>query len=269
MAKPQDTFSFEPTERSTDDAALVVDLGGFEGPLDLLLELARRQKVDLVHISILALADQYLAFIAEARRMRLELAADYLVMAAWLAYLKSRLLLPDQKAKDEPEAAELAADLAERLARLEVLRKAAQMLGQRARLGVDEFARGMPEAVVVHAAPSWDVGLHDLLSAYLERRRFQAASRVSIARRTVWSLQEARAVLERLVGRALDWAPIDAFLTDFALDGPARRSARASAFAASLELAREGKIDIRQDRAFAPLFVRKRAATFAALEAAP
>ena len=265
-ARPDETFEFQPVERNEGEAALVVDLGSFEGPLDLLLELARRQKVDLVHISILALADQYLAFVAEARRMRLELAADYLVMAAWLAYLKSRLLLPDHSAKNEPEAAELAADLAERLARLEVLRQAAQQLGQRERQGVDVFGRGMPEPIVVHTGPMWDVGLQDLISAYLDRRKHQAAARVRIARRTVWSLQEAREVLERLVGRALEWAPIDAFLIDFALDGPARRSARASAFAASLELARDGSIDLKQEAAFAPLYVRKRAATFPALE---
>ncbi|MCA0422992.1 MAG: segregation/condensation protein A [Proteobacteria bacterium] len=250
--------SFDAPDRAEGEAALVVDLSGFEGPLDLLLDLARRQKVDLARISILALAEQYLIFIAEARRLRLELAADYLVMAAWLAYLKSRLLLPEQKQEGEPEAAELAADLAERLARLEALRRAATLIGQRPRLNVDVFQRGMPQPVVVHHGAAWDVTLHDLISAYLDRRRHQAAARVSIARRTVWSLQEAREALERLVGHAIDWAPIDTFLTGYALDPSARRSARASAFAASLELAREGSIDLRQDKAFAPLFLRKR-----------
>lgn len=262
MAQAQNPLDFELPERAEGERALVLDLSGFEGPLDLLLDLARRQKVDLSQISILALADQYLAFIAEARRMRLELAADYLVMAAWLAYLKSRLLLPEQKKEGEPEASELAAGLADRLARLEALRRAATQLGQRPRLNIDVFTRGMPQPVVVKQGGGWDVSLHDLISAYLERRRHQAAARVSIARRTVWSLQEARAVLERLVGHSIDWAPMDAFLADFALDPVARRSARASAFAASLELAREGAIDLRQDRAFAPLYVRRRPPQF-------
>lgn len=258
MAARQDNLDFDNPDRDERESALVVDVGGFEGPLDLLLELARRQKVDLHQISILALADQYLSFIAEARRMRLELAADYLVMAAWLAYLKSRLLLPDERKADEPQAAELAADLAEKLARLEIIRKAAQQLGARERLGIDVFARGNPEPVVVHREAVWQVSLHDFLAAYLERRVHQVKARVTLHKRTVWSLQEAREVLERLVGRSLEWAPIDVFLMDFTLDPQGRRTARASAFAASLELAREGHIDLRQDAAFAPLFLRKR-----------
>lgn len=190
--------------------------------------------------------------------MRLELAGDYLVMAAWLAYLKSRLLLPGERKADEPEVAELAADLAERLARLEVMRKAAKLLGERERLGVDVFGRGAPEPVVVRREPVWQVTLHDFLTAYLERRVHQAKAHVTVARRTVWSLQEAREALERLIGRALDWAPLDAFLTSFALDAQGRRTARASAFAASLELVREGTLELRQDRPFAPLMMRKR-----------
>ena len=260
----QDDFEFEPAERGEAEQALVVDVGAFEGPLDLLLELARRQKVDLREISILALADQYLAFVAEAKTRRLELAADYLVMAAWLAFLKSRLLLPQEKKPDEPEAADLAADLAEKLQRLEIIRLAPQRLGARERLGIDTFARGNPEPVVIQKLPLWDVRITDLIGAYVERRQQQVKSRVTLHKRTVWSLQEAREALERLVGRALDWAPIDAFLIDFALDGPGRRTARASAFAASLELAREGAIDLRQDRPFAPLFMRRRAAKVAA-----
>ena len=265
LSKPLDQFDFEPVEPIEGEARLVVDVAGFEGPLDLLLELARRQKVDLAKISILALTEQYLAFIAEARRYRLELAADYLVMAAWLAYLKSRLLLPDEKPANEPEAAELAADLASRLARLEAIRKAAHWFGRRERLGIDTFARGMPEPVVVHTDPIWQVSIHDFLMAYLHRRKHQALARVSIAKRTVWSLQEARDALEKLLGRAIDWEPLDGFLSAYALTPQAQRSARASAFAASLELAREGTLDLRQDKAFAPLYVRKRAAPAAAI----
>lgn len=256
----QDDFEFEAGERGEAEEALVVDVGAFEGPLDLLLELARRQKVDLREISILALADQYLAFIAEARSKRLELAADYLVMAAWLAYLKSRLLLPQEKKADEPEAADLAADLAEKLQRLETIRKASQLLGARNRLGVDVFARGNPEPVVVQKLPMWDVPITELITAYLDRRQQQVKARVTLHKRTVWSLQEAREALERLVGHALDWAPIDAFLLEYALDEQGRRTARASAFAASLELAREGHIELRQDKPFAPLYMRKRPA---------
>jgi segregation and condensation protein A len=258
MATRQDEIDFEASERADGEPALVVDVGAFEGPLDLLLELARRQKVDLHQISILALADQYLAFIAEAKKMRLELAADYLVMAAWLAYLKSRLLLPEERKADEPEAADLAADLAERLARLEIIRKAAQLLGARERLGVDVFGRGAPEPVVVQKTPIWTVSIHDFLAAYVERRQHQARSRVTVHKRTVWSLQEAREALERLLGRSLDWAPIDAFLLQYTLDPQARRTARASAFAASLELVREGEIELRQEAPFAPLFLRKK-----------
>lgn len=258
MTDNTDTLDFSAPERAEGEAQLVVDLGAFEGPLDLLLELARRQKVDLAQISILALAEQFLAFIAEARRLRLELAADYLVMAAWLAFLKSRLLLPGPASAAEPEAETMAAVLAERLQRLEAIRRAGQMLAARERLGIDVFARGAPEPVVVHTAPAWDVALRDLIDAYLDRRRHQARARVAIARRVVWSLQEARERLERLLGRALDWAPIDAFLDELTLDPATRRSARASSFAASLELAREGHIELRQDGAFAPLYARKR-----------
>ena len=259
MALRQDNFTFDPDESAAGEAALMVDVGGYEGPLDLLLDLARRQKVDLAKISILALAEQYLAFIAEARRLRLELAGDYLVMAAWLAYLKSRLLLPEARDADEPAAEELAADLAERLARLEAIRRAAGLIGGRSRLGVDVFGRGAPEPVVVQRQPVWQVSLPELIEAYLDRRKHQAAARVHIARRTVWSLQEAREALERLIGRTLDWAPIDLLLGDYVLDGAGRRTARASAFAASLELAREGMIDLRQEAAFAPLYLRRRA----------
>ena len=251
-------LDFTTPERAEGEPRLIVDLGAYEGPLDLLLDLARRQKVDLKDISILALAEQFLAFIAEARRMRLELAADYLVMAAWLAFLKSRLLLPGKTEAAEPEAVELAAVLAERLRELEAIRRAGQWLAARPQLGVDVFARGATEAVVVQSGMAWDVSLRDLIDAYLDRRRLTAAAHVTIARRIVWSLQEARERLEKLIGRSLDWAPIDAFLAELMLDEAGLRSARASAFAASLELVREGAIDLKQDRPFAPLYARRR-----------
>src|SRR6478735_7591750 len=172
-------FEGETVERAESEPAFFVDLDGFEGPLDLLLELARRQKVDLHKISVLALAEQYLAFIEQARRFRLELAADYLVMAAWLAFLKSRLLLPEPAKDEEPSAQELASVLAFRLQRLELSREASRRLVERTRLGRDVFARGMPKPVVVTKTPEWEASLYDLLSAYARERQKQALSHVS------------------------------------------------------------------------------------------
>ncbi len=236
--------------------SFVVDVEGFEGPLDLLLDLARRQKVDLSKISVLALVEQYLEFIAAARCLRLELAADYLVMAAWLAYLKSRLLLP-QAAKDaEPEAADLAEALQLRLRRLDAIRAAAEALVNRPRLGRDMFLRGQPEAPLAAAAPQWRASLYELLSAYAERRQKQVLSRVTLKQRFVWSLARARGELEKLAGRALDWTLIDSYLAAFCTTPEARRTVRASSLSASLEMAREGAISIRQDGPFAPLWIK-------------
>ena len=193
-------LTFELDEPRNGEEAFLVDVDGFEGPLDLLLELARRQKVDLARISILALAEQYLAFIEAARRVRLELAADYLVMAAWLAFLKSRLLLPEPPKGDEPSASDLAAALAERLRRLELIRRAADKLTERARLGRDMFLRGGPEGVETISHPKFQASLYDLLSAYARQRQKTATSRVVMRQRAVWSLAEAREALERLVG---------------------------------------------------------------------
>src|SRR5256885_5570279 len=199
-------------ERASGEPALVVDVEGFEGPLDLLLALARQQKVDLAKISILALADQYLAFIEQARRLRLELAADYLVMAAWLAYLKSRLLLPETDETPGPTAEDMAASLAFRLKRLEAFRAVAEELMARPQLDRDVFARGTPEPIVDIKRPQWSATLYDLLSAYAVQRQKQALSHVRLARRTVWSLAEARDALERLIGVAADWSRLDEFL---------------------------------------------------------
>lgn len=239
-----------------DEGGLVVDVVGFEGPLDLLLSLARSQKLDLARISILELAEQYLAFIAAARRLRLELAADYLVMAAWLAYLKSRLLVPDEPDDDEPSGEMLAADLAFRLRRLDAMRDVAGRLMARRRLGIDVFSRGAPEAVVVEKRPEWQVSLYDLLVAYANHRQRSMVTRVKVGRRTVWSLLDARLVLERLIGSAAGWVEIDALLADYMRTGEERVTVRASSFSATLELAREGGLEIRQEAPFAPLFVR-------------
>src|SRR6266571_2547843 len=200
---------------ATDEQALIVDVEGFEGPLDLLLSLARQQKVDLAKISVLALAEQYLAFIEEARKIRLELAADYLVMAAWLAYLKSRLLIPEQAGELGPSAEEMAAALALRLKRLEAIRGAAERLVARPQLERDVFRRGAPEPIVDVKRPEWTATLYDLLSAYAAQRQKRALARVRVPQRQVWSLAEARAALERLVGTSADWSRLDEYLVAY------------------------------------------------------
>jgi segregation and condensation protein A len=247
-------------ERGGDDPAFTVDVDGFEGPLDLLLELARRQKVDLSRISVLALAEQYLLFIEAARKLRLELAADYLVMAAWLAFLKSRLLLPAPPRAAEPDAAELAEALANRLRNLEAIRKAAEFLMRRPRLGRDVFARGGPEAVAVTRRAAYEASLYDILSAYARQAQKHARATVRLKTRSVWSLAEARETLARLIGQACDWTAFDEWLIEACADPKMRRSARASSFSASLELVREGRIELRQERAFAPIWIRAAAA---------
>jgi segregation and condensation protein A len=251
-------FELPEGERLTEGPALVVDVGGFEGPLDLLLALARNQQVDLSKISILALADQYLAFIDQARDLKIEIAADYLVMAAWLAYLKSRLLLPEPQADEEPSAADLAADLAQRLQHLEAIRQAGARLMTRHRLGTDFFARGMPEQLGPAPPSGYTATLYDLLSAYAMQRQRHALATVKLPKRTVWSLAEARDALFRLVGVAGEWTCIDQFLIQYVVEPSMRATVFASSFCASLEMVREGTIEIQQDLAFAPIWLRRR-----------
>lgn len=251
-------LAFDQRPESVDETTFFVDVDGFEGPLDLLLELARRQKVDLHKISVLALAEQYLSFIEEARSLRLELAADYLVMAAWLAYLKSRLLLPQAEKDEEPPAEDLAAALAFRLQRLEAIRAAAEALVNRPRLGRDMFLRGQPEAVEVARRPQWQATLYDLLSAYARQSQKHAMSRIRLKPRFVWSLADARASLEKLVGQILDWTELDSFLIAYCTSEEKRRTVRASSLAATLEMVRQGEISVRQDEAFAPIWVKRR-----------
>ena len=243
------------------DQKLVLELDGYEGPIDLLLALAREQKVDLGKISILALADQYLAFIEAARQLRMELAADYLVMAAWLAYLKSRLVLPETGETVGPSAEDLANSLAFRLKRLEAFRAAAEQLVTRPQLNREVFARGAPEPIVHIKTPEWTATLYDLLSAYAVQRQKHALARVRLAPRTVWSLAEARDAIERLIGGAADWSRLDEFLIAYVVEPAARATAFASSFAATLEMVREGLIEVHQGAAFEPLYVRKRAPT--------
>lgn len=244
--------------RLTGDPSLVVDVAGFEGPLDLLLHLARNQKVDLARISVLALAEQYLAFIDKVRVLRLELAADYLVMAAWLAFLKSKLLIPKQPGEEGESGEELAAVLQFRLKRLEAMRDAAARLVNRNRLGRDVFSRGMPEMVIVEKRNSFTASLYDLLTAYAIQRQKQAVTNVRIAKRGVWSLAEAREILSRLIGSIGDWTTLDRYLIEYLASPQERRTATASSFAASLELVREGKLEVRQEEAFAPIYLRGR-----------
>jgi segregation and condensation protein A len=244
----------------TDEAAaLIVDVGGFEGPLDLLLELARHHKIDLKQISILKLAEQYLSFIERARRLHLELAADYLVMAAWLAYLKSRLLIPAPPGSEETEPEDLAARLAFRLQRLQAMRTASENLMKRSVLGRDVFARGAPEPLIYDTRREHSDNLIDLLKAYAERRQKKMRRQTyTIRKQPTWSIKEARNALERLVGVMNDWGTFDAWLADYMMEPGMRRSVMASSFTASLELAREGVLDLRQEGAFKPIFIRRR-----------
>jgi segregation and condensation protein A len=253
-------LSFEtgrPAELASDEPALVVDVEGYEGPLDLLLALARQQRVDLHKISILALADQYLVFIEAARKIRLELAADYLVMAAWL-FLKSRLLLPEPATPDGPSAEEMATALANRLRRLEAIREASNRLMNRPQLQRDIFPRGQPESIAEIRHPRFTATLFDLLTAYAAQRQQRVLANVHLAKRTVWSLTEARASLERLVGMAEDWSRLDEYLINYVVDPSQKATVFASSFAAALEMVREGEVELHQSQAFAPLYFRKR-----------
>jgi segregation and condensation protein A len=259
---PEETpFEMDPASADVaDEPALVVDVEGFEGPLDVLLMLARQQKVDLAKISILALADQYLTFIEEARRLRLELAADYLVMAAWLAYLKSRLLLPESHAPEGQTAEDMANALALRLKRLEAIREVAERLFGRPLLDRDIFGRGQGEPIAHIKRPEWTATLYDLLSAYASQRQKHALSHLRFAKRSVWSLAEARDVLERLIGQSSDWSRLDEYLISYVVEPALAATVFASSFASALELVREGHAEIHQQEAFAPIFMRKRVA---------
>lgn len=237
---------------------LVVDVSGYEGPLDLLLSLARVQKVDLMQVSVLELADQYLAFVETARSLRIELAADYLVMAAWLAFLKSRLLLPPEPEAEGPSAADLAADLAFRLDRLRAMREAAARLMARDRLGQQRFARGAPQAPARTRRIVWQAGLIDLMRAYARLRTRDEFRPYAFDRRDVLAMEQALERLRAMLGVMAEWTDLAALLPPgWGGDGRRRRSATAATFAASLELARQGKVELAQEAAFAPLRLRK------------
>ncbi len=245
-------FFFEEQPAGAD--RLTLDIDGWEGPLDLLLTLARTQKVDLAKISILALVEQYLAFIADAKKLRLEIATDYLVMAAWLAYLKSCLLLP-KEAEADPSPEELALRLQLRLQRLNAMREDGARLLARDCMGRDVFARGAPEGLRVVRKSAWQVDVYELISAYGAIRARSEPAVHMVGRRPVMTLEEALLRVERLLGTKMQWAEIRSFLPD-TQDPAFRKSALASSFVATLELARQGRVELEQGAAFAPLYIR-------------
>jgi segregation and condensation protein A len=250
-----ESFEADPPD-AAGDAQFVLDLDGYEGPIDVLLTLARDQKVDLTRISILDLADQYLAFVARARRLRLELAADYLVMAAWLAYLKSRLLLPEPEGEAEPTGAELAAALAFQMQRLEAMQKAGQRLMARAQLGRDFFARGAPEAVTLVTRPVYRLSLYELLKAYGAQVDRGRPGALRILPSDLYSMDDALHRLRGMLGQSPDWHSLFHYLPPEMRDGLRRRAALAATFAASLELVRSGRAELRQDGTFGPIYLR-------------
>ena len=256
---PDDFFEPGSVAERLAAEALVVELGGYEGPLDLLLSLARGQKVDLLRISILRLAEQYLAFVSQARRLRIELAADYLVMAAWLAFLKSRLLLPPDPEEEGPSADDLAAHLAFQLQRLEAMRDAAARLMARDQLGRDLFGRGDPEAVGRAVRVEHSASLVDLMRAYARIKTRDDFQPLHLQRGPVYTMEQALERMRGLIGTATDWVTLSAWLPDdWALDPARRRSATAASFAAALELVKAGRLAIRQDAPFQPIYLRER-----------
>ncbi len=253
---PEDIAAFEQTtqERIASEA-LLVDVDGFEGPLDILLTLARTQKVDLRKISVLELAEQYLKFVEQAKKLRIELAADYLVMAAWLAFLKSRLLLPPDPTEEGPSAEELAAHLAFQLERLEAMRRSAAKLMARDQMGRDFFVRGIPESVHENRKVTYTATILDLMQAYAYIKTKDSFEPLHMRERDhLFTMEQALERMRTLIGHAVEWGDLNQFLPDGWRDDPKFcRSATASTFAAALELVKEGKLEIRQSESFAPI----------------
>ncbi|MGX9354345.1 segregation and condensation protein A [Roseobacteraceae bacterium S113] len=257
-AEFEDSTAMSVADRMAAEA-LIVDVDGYEGPLDLLLTLSRTQKVDLRHISILDLAKQYLSFVERAKALRIELAADYLVMAAWLAFLKSRLLLPPEPGEEGPSGEELAAHLAFQLERLQAMREAAAKLMARDRLGRDFFQRGIPETYERVKRVTYTATLLDLMQGYARIRTKDEFRPFVMDRDRVFTMEQALERMRGLIGFAGSWTDISTYLPDgWEADPQMRRSATAATFAASLELVKEGKAEIRQTETFAPLQVRRR-----------
>lgn len=259
MSDPDDSVvqSISVAERVAEET-LVVDVEGFEGPLDLLLTLSRTQKVDLRRISILHLAEHYLAFVDEAKALRIELAADYLVMAAWLTFLKSRLLLPPDPTEEGPSGEDLAAHLAFQLERLQAMREMSAKLMARDRLGRDRFVRGVPETVERVRKVTYTATLMDLMQAYARIRTKDEFRPYAFERHDVYTMEMALERLRGLIGYAGTWTDLLSYLPDAWAEQPhRRRAATAATFAASLELAKAGKLQLRQDSTFAPIEIRR------------
>ena len=260
MAGADEQVEFEEdrvAEHPVTDDEFVLELEGYEGPIDVLLTLARDQKVDLKQISILELADQYLNFVARARRLRLELAADYLVMAAWLAYLKSRLLLPEPAEGEQPSGAELAAALAFQLQRLQSMQEAGRKLFERGQLGRDFFGRGDPQPMTVVRTPVYTSSLYELLRAYARQQPLAEAGVFRIQPSDLYSMDDALRRIGEMIGTTMDWSVLASFLPEGLGQGVRRRSAMASTFAATLELVRSGRAQIRQETTFGPIYIRR------------
>lgn len=265
-AQPKTPDFQEDPPRISEDAraaeALLLNIDGYEGPIDVLLELARNQKVDLTKISVLQLTRQYLGFIERAQALNLELAAEYLVMAAWLAYLKSRLLLPREEESAEPGAAEMAEALQFQLVRLEAMQRAAENLMKRPQLGQDIFARGRPEPFQVSTQMRWDVTLYDLLKAYGDIEKRKEGAHYELPEFNLMSTEDAMACLTRMLGKLPRkgvnsvWTTLESFIPEGIKDRIFGRSALASTFTAGLELAKQGKLEIKQDGLFRPIYLR-------------
>ncbi|WP_224814294.1 ScpA family protein [Hasllibacter sp. MH4015] len=257
--QPANTDDWDQVTARREAEALIIDVDGYEGPLDLLLTLSRTQKVDLRKISILALTEQYLAFIEQARKLRIELAADYLVMAAWLAFLKSKLLLPPEPGEEGPSGEDLAAHLAFQLERLAAMRECAAKLMARDRLGRDRLVRGAPQAMTTNRKITYTAGLLDLMQAYARIRTRDDFRPYTMDRDAVLTMEQALDRLRGLVGYMGDWADLMTYLPDgWTTDPKRRRSAAAANFAAALELTKAGKVEIRQSDSFEPIQMRRK-----------
>ncbi len=256
----QDDDMWETVAERRAAEALIVDVDGFEGPLDVLLTLSRTQKVDLRTISVLKLAEQYLAFVEKARSLRIELAADYLVMAAWLAFLKSRLLLPPDPSEEGPTGEELAAHLAFQLERLQAMRERAAQLMARDRLGKDRFARGLPEVVETARNVTYTASLLDLMQGYARIRTRDEFRPFTMDRDRIFTMEEALDRMRGMIGYGGEWMDIIGFIPEgWRNDPKKRRSATASTFAAALELVKAGRADLRQRETFSPIHLKPRA----------
>ena len=258
MSEISDTYSNSQPYESINNDDLIVNLSGYEGPLDVLLIMAKSQKVDLMKISILQLTEQYLVFIAEVRKKNLELAADYLVMAAWLAYLKSNLLLPREETGEELTAEQMAERLKFQLKKLEAIRQVSEKLMNLPVLGTNFFNRGMPEGIRLIRTPEYYLSLYDLLKSYANQRYKSAYSSMVIERPAVYAMEEALVRLQRMVGTAFEWTKLESFLPPEFSKGKNARSGVAGTLAAAMELVREGVIEVQQLAPFGPVFIKNK-----------